>query len=113
MRKTYALALCLLILAPVALAQNAPPASAGGVVNVNTATPEQLQLLPRIGPALAGRIVEARPIADLAALDAVKGMGPAMLELLTPLVTFEGPTTLTEKVKAPSKTKPQQSENVK
>lgn len=113
MRKTYALALCLLILAPVALAQDAPPASAGGVVNVNTATPEQLQLLPRIGPALAERIIAARPIADLAALDNVKGIGEAMLELLRPLVTFDGATTLTEKVKAPSKPKPQQSENAR
>lgn len=111
MRKTYALAL-ILAFAPVALAQDAPPASVGGVVNVNTATPEQLQLLPRIGPALAGRIVEARPIADMNALDNVKGIGEATLALLRPLVTFDGPTTLESKVKAPSK-KPLQSDNAK
>lgn len=111
--KAIALALCLLILAPVALAQDATtPASAGGVVNVNEASPEQLQLLPRIGPALAERIIAARPLADLAALDAVKGIGPAMLSMLEPLVRFDGPTTLQAKVKAPSK-KPVQSEDAK
>ena len=41
------------------------------------------------------------------------GLRPAMLEMLRPLVTFSGATTLTEKVKAPSKPRPQQSENVK
>ena len=32
--------------------EGAPPT---GVVNINTATVDQLQMLPRIGPALAGR----------------------------------------------------------
>ena len=31
-----------------------------GVVNINTASTEQLAYLPRVGPALAGRIVEFR-----------------------------------------------------
>lgn len=59
-----------------------------GRVNLNTATPEQLEALPRIGPALAARIVQARPYRSLADLDAVKGIGPSTLSALTPLVSF-------------------------
>ncbi|WP_027459358.1 ComEA family DNA-binding protein [Deinococcus murrayi] len=59
-----------------------------GKVNLNTATTEQLEALPRIGPALAARIVEGRPYRSLADLDRVKGIGPATLQALAPLVTF-------------------------
>lgn len=57
-------------------------------VNVNTATSEELQTLPRVGPKLAQKIIDGRPYADLAALDAVKGIGPKLLEALKPLVRF-------------------------
>lgn len=59
-----------------------------GKVNLNTATTEQLEALPRIGPALAARIVAGRPYRSLADLDRVKGIGPSTLEDLAPLVTF-------------------------
>lgn len=59
-----------------------------GRLNLNTATPEQLEALPRIGPALAARIVAGRPYRSLADLDRVKGIGPSTLADLTPLVTF-------------------------
>ena len=52
-----------LVAAAVALclfAAALPVLAAGSAVNVNTATVEQLQLLPRIGPAVAARIVEHR-----------------------------------------------------
>lgn len=58
-------------------------------VNVNTATSEVLQTLPRVGPKLAEKIIAGRPYADLAALDAVKGIGPKLLEALRPLVVFK------------------------
>lgn len=59
-----------------------------GRLNLNTATPEQLEALPRVGPALAARIVAGRPYRSLADLDRVKGIGPSTLEDLAPLVTF-------------------------
>lgn len=57
-------------------------------VNVNTATSEVLQTLPRVGPKLAEKIIEGRPYKSLPDLDAVKGIGPKLLEQLKPLVTF-------------------------
>lgn len=60
-----------------------------GKINVNTATAEQLETLPRVGPALSKRIIAGRPYANLEALDAVKGIGPKLLEALTPLVVFK------------------------
>ncbi|MFC5850153.1 ComEA family DNA-binding protein [Deinococcus petrolearius] len=59
-----------------------------GRVNLNTATEEQLEALPRIGPALAARLVAARPYRSLADLDRVRGVGPSTLRVLAPLVSF-------------------------
>lgn len=59
-----------------------------GKLNVNTASKAQLEALPRVGPALAGRILAGRPYRSLADLDNVKGVGPKLLETLAPLVTF-------------------------
>jgi competence protein ComEA len=62
-----------------------------GKININTATAEQLAELPRVGPVLAGRIVEFReqhgPFGQPSDLDAVPGIGPVMLEALVDLVT--------------------------
>jgi competence protein ComEA len=66
------------IAAPVAL----------GPVDINTATIPELVALPRIGPALAARIVLDRetngPFESLEALDRVPGIGPRTIELLRP-----------------------------
>lgn len=59
-----------------------------GRLNLNTATAEQLDALPKVGPALAKRIIEGRPYRSLDDLDKVKGVGPGTLKLLAPLVTF-------------------------
>lgn len=65
-------------------------ASAGEKVNLNTASVEELDALPKVGPVLAQRIVEWRkehgPFATVEELDAVDGVGPKMLETLLPLV---------------------------
>ncbi len=86
-----------------------PPTASQGVVNVNTATVEQLQLLPRVGPALAGRIVEFReangPFESIDELVAVRGIGEKSLEKLRPHVTVKGPTTLEEKIRLPRRSK--------
>ena len=59
-------------------------------VNINTATAEELQTLPRIGPAMAQRIIAWREahggFHSVDELDAVPGIGPSMLENLRPLV---------------------------
>ncbi|MGD6980541.1 MULTISPECIES: ComEA family DNA-binding protein [Citricoccus] len=66
--------------------------SPSGTVNVNTADAAALEQLPGIGPALAGRIVDHReqvgPYGSLADLDAVSGIGPAMMERLDGLVSW-------------------------
>jgi competence protein ComEA len=67
------------------------------VVNVNTAPAAVLDALPRLGPALAGRIVagrEERPFHSLGDLDArVKGIGPATVAALRPHLRFDGRST--------------------
>ena len=61
-------------------------------VNINTATAEELPTLPRIGPAMAQRIIAWREahggFRSVDELDAVPGIGPSMLENLRPLVTI-------------------------
>ena len=58
--------------------------------NLNTATSEQLQRLPRIGPALAGRILEYRRIhgrfSSAGELTEVRGIGDATMARLAPWV---------------------------
>lgn len=89
----------------VALALTAFPAlAAEGKVNVNTATAQQLALLPHVGPSVAERIVEHRAkngqfksIEDLAL---VKGIGEKTLTQLKPYVAISGETTLVAKVKS-------------
>lgn len=71
-----------------------PTGAAGAAavpVNINTATVEQLETLPRIGPALAARIVAYReergPFRSVEDLAAVEGISPQMVDELRSLVT--------------------------
>ncbi len=57
-------------------------------LDLNTATAEQLDELPGIGPALAERIMEARPLAGPEDLMDVSGIGPATYEAIAPYITF-------------------------
>jgi competence protein ComEA len=70
----------------------APGGGGAATVNVNTATSEDLQRLPGIGPALADRIIDFRqrngPFGSLAELDAVSGIGPGVLARLEGMVSF-------------------------
>lgn len=66
------------------------------VVNVNTASTDELRTLPGIGPALA-RLVEAnRPYSTVDELINVRGIGPQTMESLRPLVTVDGETRKVE-----------------
>ncbi|MFK7602493.1 ComEA family DNA-binding protein [Deinococcus sp. SM5_A1] len=59
-----------------------------GRVNLNTASQEQLEAMPKVGPSMAAKIIAARPIRSQADLDAIKGVGEATLKLLAPLVSY-------------------------
>lgn len=66
--------------------------SATGPVSINSATVDQLDDLPGIGPALAQRILAYReahgPFTAIDQLGDVSGIGPAKLEQLRPLLTL-------------------------
>lgn len=70
----------------------AAPLAAGERIDPNRASVDELQRLPRVGPALAARIVAHREahgaLRSLADLDAVPGVGPALLRSLEPHLTL-------------------------
>ncbi len=57
-----------------------PPRNQVETIDINRASPAELQRLPGIGPALSRRIVESRralgPFPDVADLARVRGIGP-------------------------------------
>lgn len=99
---THRIAAGLLTLALILSA--APSFAAEGKVNVNEASSEQLTLLPRVGPAIAERIVEFRkengPFKTVDDLLLVRGIGEKTLGLMKPYVSVSGGTTLKEKVRS-------------
>ena len=108
MKQAQALVLTLVTLGlalsggPLLAAENA------GVVNINTASADALALLPRVGPAVAQRIVDFREangkFKQKEDLLLVRGIGERTFELLESYVAVEGETTLTEKVRVPRAT---------
>ncbi|HEX8245025.1 MAG TPA: ComEA family DNA-binding protein [Longimicrobium sp.] len=73
-------------------ARRARPLGAGERIDPGTAPEEELDRLPKVGPAQARRIVAWRqahgPFRTLADLDSVPGMGPAALAAVAPHVTL-------------------------
>lgn len=115
-----AAALALLVAASPALAQSTHASSArssaphtasvhapssdvaDGVVNIQTATAEQLQLLPGIGPSKAEAIVsyrQAHPFQRVEDILRVRGIGRATFRRLRPMITVSGGTTMTTDVR--------------
>lgn len=77
-----------------------PPAPSG-VVNINTATAQQLQLLPGVGPSRAQAIIaqrERHPYRRAEDLLAIRGIGRATLNRMLPYLAVQGDTTLTRPV---------------
>jgi competence protein ComEA len=83
--------------APALAAGAGGESSLSGVVNLNTATAEELQLLPGIGESRAHAILEVRKtrgsFKSVEELTDVKGIGPAMLEKMRPHLALSGRTT--------------------
>ena len=100
LRNVFGIVMITLLFAPLAAAAAPAPA---GVVNVNTASAEQLQMLPRIGPSVAQRILDYRKengkFGSLDDLMLVRGIGESTFAQLKPFVSLTGETTLAEKVK--------------
>jgi comEA protein len=95
----------LLLLVGACAAASAAAGDQPAVVNINTATADQLQLLPRVGPALAARIIAYReangPFRSADEIVAVKGIGDRSFEHLAPYLVTSGATTLSEKIRLP------------
>jgi DNA uptake protein ComE-like DNA-binding protein len=68
-------------------------------IDLDRASKDEIDRLPGIGPVLADRIIAERnahgAFGCLAALETVKGIGPALARKLDSLVTFTGPTRST------------------
>lgn len=100
-RKILPVLLFLCFSGSAALAHESSPAErrepsapvAAAPLDLNSATAEQLDTLPGIGPALAERIVAYRaehgPFAQVEQLNDVKGIGDKTLEKLRPQLTLK------------------------
>ncbi len=92
-RNVFAYALIGLLLW-AGLASAAEPGPARAPIDLNRATAEELETLPGIGASKAAAIVEARDaqggFTSLEDLEAVRGVGPALMAKLRPLVVVGG-----------------------
>jgi len=83
-----------------------------GVVNINTATEQELTRLPGIGPSRAKAILELRGrlgrFKQAEDLMRVRGIGRKTFRMLSPMLALEGTTTLTAKTTGIASGKPGQ-----
>ncbi len=89
-------------------------AESAGSVNINSADVETLELLPRVGPVIAQRIVEFRDqngrFKAAEDLMLIKGIGEKTYGLMAPHVTLSGDSSLNEKVRVPRTTQSEDQE---
>ncbi len=81
---------CLILVLAIAAVSFTIPAISAEKVDINTATMEELQALPKIGPKTAKAIVEYRKMHSFKSVDElinVKGIGDKKFEKLRPLIT--------------------------
>jgi competence ComEA-like helix-hairpin-helix protein len=63
------------------------------VVNINTASKEDLETIPGIGPTRAAQIIAGRPYTRVEDLERLNGIGPGQIEDIKPFATVDGPAT--------------------
>jgi len=72
----------------------AAPLKPGERIDLDRASVEEIERLPRIGPGLSARIVADReakgPFGSLEGLDRVSGIGPSVLQAVGPYAAFSG-----------------------
>jgi len=72
------------------------PAKSSLIVNINTASAQELESLPNIGSSRAEQIIAHRPYTSVDELSQVKGITPRVIDQLHPFVKTDGAT---EKIK--------------
>jgi comEA protein len=89
---------------PSASASAAPATGVSGVLNLNTASIEELTRLPGVGPSRAQAIVELRTkmngFKSVEDIMRVRGIGRKTFRTLEPMLRLQGATTLTATRKA-------------
>lgn len=100
MKKTFLTLLTMMLVAFFAPSSQAKTQEIMGVINMNTASIEQMVLLPDLGPAKAAEIAKlrtSRAFVNKEDLLEVKGVGEKILAKWSPYLVFDGKTTLTVK----------------
>lgn len=74
-------------------AKGTPGTVVTGPININTATQDELDSLPHIGPAIAARIIDYRtkhgPFARIEDIKNVQGIGPSIFDAIKDLITVQ------------------------
>jgi competence protein ComEA len=89
--------------------QNGAKPRLEGVLNLNTASPEEFGLLPGIGPSRIRNILayrQAHPFRTVEELARIKGIGRKSVRKLRMHLAVDGPTTIQKVLRPPTTTPP-------